>query len=148
MFQATRLAALAHGGIERILLVFLLGLGWFWQEHQHARVVSVYLTTATTRPGADMPTMSYPAGVRSVCVYLVYADSRPGTDTYSYRFSRGSLVFFRDVVHRTDVAHGVALDCFDTGGALLPGSYDVTLLLDGNAARTMHFTVGSQAVTH
>jgi hypothetical protein len=136
------------GTIERTLLVLLLGLGWLWQEHRRIRIVEVHLTTAAAQLGAAPFTAVYPAGARSVCGYLIYADSRPGIDTYSYRFSRGSLVFFRDVAHRTDVAHGVALDCFDTGGALPPGSYDATLLLNGNAARTMHFSVGSQSVTH
>jgi hypothetical protein len=132
---------LRAGTIERTLLVLLLGLGWLWQEHRRLRIVDVYLTTSAAQPGAAPPTAVYPAGVRSICVYLVYADSRPGIDTYSYRFSSGGSVFFRDLAHRTDVAHGVALDCFDTGGALPPGRYEVTVLLDGSTARTLRFSV-------
>ncbi|MGH2411699.1 MAG: hypothetical protein ACRDGS_15220, partial [Chloroflexota bacterium] len=116
--------------------MLLLGLGWLWQEHQRLGIVEVYLTTPAAQRGAATPTTVYPAGVRSICAYLVYADSRPGVDTYSYRFSSGGTVFFRDIVHRTAVAHGVALDCFDTGGALPPGRYAVTVLLDGDASRT------------
>ena len=111
------------------------------------RIVDVYLTTAAAQLGAAVPTTAYPAGVRSICAYLVYADSRPGLDTYSYRFAGGAGVFFRDAAHRPDVAHGVALDCFDTGGDLPPGRYTVTVLLDGEAARTLRFTVSSPPVT-
>ncbi|MGH2347199.1 MAG: hypothetical protein ACRDG4_18380 [Chloroflexota bacterium] len=134
------------GTIERAFLVLLLGLGWLWQGHRQLRIVDVYLTTASAQLGAAAPTRVYPARVRSICAYLVYADSRPGVDTYSYRFA-GASVFFRDIAHRTDVAHGVALDCFDTGGALPPGRYEVTVLLDGNVARTLRFTVSSPPVT-
>ena len=146
-FAAPRTALWRTGTIERLLLVLLLGLGWLWQERRQVRIVDVYLTTTAAQLGAATPTTVYPAHVRSICAYLVYADSRPGVDTYSYRFSSGGSVFFRDIAHRTPVAHGAALDCFDTGGALPPGRYAVTVMLDGAAVRTLWFTVGSPPVT-
>jgi len=111
------------------------------------RIVDVYLTITAAQLGASPPTTVYPARVRSICAYLVYADSRPGVDTYSYRFSSDGSVFFRDLAHRTPVAHGAALDCFDTGGALPSGRYAVTVLLDGEVARILWFTVGGPPVT-
>jgi hypothetical protein len=145
-FAATRASLLRAGIVERTLLVLLLGLGWLWQEHRQLRIVDLYLTTSTAQLGAAPPVAIYPAGVRSVCVYLVYADSRPGVDSYSYRFSAGTNIFFRDIAHHPGVANGAALDCFDTGGDLPPGRYDLTMLLDGDAASTLHFTVGTSPV--
>jgi len=146
-FAAPRLTLRRAGTIERTLLVLLLGLGWLWQERRQLRIVDVYLTTTAAQLGAAPLTTVYPARVRSICAYLVYADSRPGVDTYSYRFASGGIIFFRDLAHRTPVAHGAALDCFDTGGALPPGRYAVTVLLGGDVARILWFTVSGPSVT-
>ena len=132
--------------VERVLLVLLLGLGWLWQEHRRLRVVEVFLTTPTATLALATPIATYPEGVRSICAYLVYADSRPGVDNYTYRFLSGSTVFFRAATRHTDVTHGVALDCFDTGGNLPPGRYDVAVLLNGITAQVLPFTVGGAPV--
>lgn len=112
------------------------------------RIVDIYLAAPAAQIGTATRMTVYPAHARSICTYLVYADNRPGVDTYSYRFSSGGVVFFRDIAHHPPVAHGVALDCFDTGGILPPGRYAVTVLTDGDAARLLWFTVNGAPVTH
>jgi hypothetical protein len=131
-----------HAWLLRAGLVLLLGLGWAWQEHRHLQVVEVYFTTPAAKPGLAVAQSSYAQGTPSVCLYLVYADAQAGKDTYSYTFAHATHTFFRDVAHAVATTHGAALDCFDTGGELAPGSYTATVVLDGRDERTLPFSVG------
>jgi hypothetical protein len=125
----------------RALLVLALIAGWRGQTHQQLSVVDVYLTDAQASPHLAPRVRHYPAGVPWVCVYLIYGQGRPGVDRYSYHFAHETSVFFEDVEHRVTTAHGVALDCFPTGGALAPGPYVAQVLINGRIVRQLPFTV-------
>ena len=133
-----------HITIWRALLALLLLSGWIWQGRQHLSVVEVYFTAPHATAALAPRVRQYPAGTPWICLYFVYAQARPGVDRYTYRFAQGTSVFFQDTPHRVSVTHGVALDCFATGGALPPGHYVADLLVDGALARRLPLVVAAK----
>lgn len=125
-------------------LALLLACAWVWQGHRSLGVVELYFTTPEARPGAAPRVERYPAGVADVCVYLIYAGARPGIDRYAYQFSQGTSVLLRDAPHTVPVAHGAALRCFKTGGALAPGHYTADLFIDDRPSARLPLVIAAR----